>query len=204
MKPKDKANSETADLKRRAEDRLAESAKPATSPSRGDLARLKHELEVYQIELEIQNEELRQAKLELELRESRERVVRLRAPSGIGVWEWERGARNIYWSPECFDIFGVELCCPTVDTLMQLLQPEDAARVERAVGDVLNDGKARSIQFKIVRPNGEVTWVSASGEANKYDKDRMPLRLVGTVQDITKRMRADDDASPGPSTKPKR
>lgn len=187
MKPKLSPNSETANLRRRAKARLAKRAKPASSRSPSDRARLIHELEVYQVELEIQNEELRHARLELELRMSGERLALLRAPSDIGVWEWERGAKNIYWSPECFKSFGVDLCGPTVDTLVQLLQPEDVARVTRVVGQTLDDGKVRTVELRIVRANGKVTSISASGEANKYDKDGKPLRLVGTVQDITKR-----------------
>ena len=187
MKPKLQPNGETANLRRRANRRLAKRAKSAASRTPSDMGRLIHELEVYQVELEIQNEELRQARLELELRECRERLTQLRAPPNLGVWEWERGANDIYWSPECISIFGVDLCCPTVDALVQLLQPEDAVRVERMLTQVLDDGKVQSIELRIVRPNGKVTWISASAEANKYDKNRKPLRLVGTVHDVTKR-----------------
>jgi PAS domain S-box-containing protein len=56
-----------AELRRRAEERLREQ-RPATSraPSDADTQRLVHELQVHQIELEMQNEELQQARDEME------------------------------------------------------------------------------------------------------------------------------------------
>ena len=56
------------ELRRHAEERLqAKTAKLHPPRTDGDAQRLVHELEVHQIELEIQNEELRQAREELEV-----------------------------------------------------------------------------------------------------------------------------------------
>ncbi len=54
-------------LRRRAEERLKGAKKEtAPSPAEQDARRMVHELEVHQIELEMQNEELKQARAELE------------------------------------------------------------------------------------------------------------------------------------------
>ena len=52
-------------LRRRAEERLSERKRAERTPE-ADPRRLFHELEVHQIELEMQNEELREARVELE------------------------------------------------------------------------------------------------------------------------------------------
>lgn len=52
-------------LRRRAEERLRE-RKASERPQEVDLKRLLHELEVHQVELEMQNEELREARVEME------------------------------------------------------------------------------------------------------------------------------------------
>ena len=55
------------ELRRQAEERLLESKQKVTAPSTPEeLRRLVQELEVHQIELELQNEELQQARSELE------------------------------------------------------------------------------------------------------------------------------------------
>ncbi|MEI8333815.1 MAG: hypothetical protein WCH74_08170, partial [Chloroflexota bacterium] len=58
----DPSTSAAEDLRGRAEERLAEL--PAAWPVPGDLAAVVHELRVHQVELELQNEELRRAGLE--------------------------------------------------------------------------------------------------------------------------------------------
>jgi PAS domain S-box-containing protein len=63
------------DLRRRAEDRLKDDDLGAAGLSPEEAARLIHELRVHQIELEMQNEELRRAQTELE--ESRNRYADL-------------------------------------------------------------------------------------------------------------------------------
>ncbi len=72
MNIKSPAAGEPAQLRRRAEDRLRErpgNQRPtaAVPKSDADTKRLLHELQVHQLELEMQNAELRQARDELEL-----------------------------------------------------------------------------------------------------------------------------------------
>lgn len=64
---RDKDPSENdGELRRRAEKRLQAGRKEAADPTGVDTQRLLHELQVYQIELEMQNEELRQSREQLE------------------------------------------------------------------------------------------------------------------------------------------
>jgi len=133
-------------------------------------------------------------------RESEDRLKLALAASGMGVWEWERDTGNIYWSPEFFSIFGVDCFCPTLDTVAQLLHPEDAPRVRSIVRQALADGKEQSVECRIIRPNGQVAWISARGQV-QYDKAGKPLRLIGIAQDIAERKRAEQNACPEPENK---
>ncbi len=62
MKKKPKPATDTIDLRRRAERRLREqSAKAARTETQADGHHIHQELQIHQIELEMQNEELKQA-----------------------------------------------------------------------------------------------------------------------------------------------
>jgi PAS domain S-box-containing protein len=72
--PKDQ-NPDFGDLRRRAEEQLSAEASPAQEFSPAEAARMLHELRVHQIELEMQNEELRRA--QIQLAESRDQYASL-------------------------------------------------------------------------------------------------------------------------------
>jgi PAS domain-containing protein len=58
------------------------------------------------------------------------------------------------------------------------------------VRQALADGKEQSVEFRIMRPNGEVVWVLARGQV-QHGKAGKPLRLIGILQDITERKRVE-------------
>src|SRR5216117_2539185 len=71
-----------ARLRERAEALQRKLPQPASETSVGDVPSLVHELRIHQVELEMQNEELRQIQLELE--NSRDRFARLYDLSPVG------------------------------------------------------------------------------------------------------------------------
>ena len=66
MKKNHDQSADTAELRRRAEERLGEKSEAGDPGTAEDAARLVHELQVHQIELEMQNEELQQAHTQVE------------------------------------------------------------------------------------------------------------------------------------------
>jgi len=129
----------------------------------------------------------------LALREREAHLNLALATSSMGIWEWECNTGDIYWSPECAAIFGIDSICPAFESVAQLLHPEDAPRVRALVSQALAERKEQTVECRIVRPNGEVIWILARGRIH-LDKGGEPVRLIGIVQDITDRKRAEQNA----------
>src|SRR5476651_951176 len=66
MSSKNQPKRQSVDLRRRAEERVAKRFRTAVAKCAADVGKLNHELVVQQVELEIQNEDLRLARAELE------------------------------------------------------------------------------------------------------------------------------------------
>jgi PAS domain S-box-containing protein len=100
-----------------------------------------------------------------------------------GVAEWDERLRAMYG-------FGPDEPA-THEALMARVHPADRARVERAVLDATApDGPRRySAEFRIVRPDGEIRWISSTAFA-VFEHGRL-ARFVGTGRNVTERRRVE-------------
>ncbi len=127
---------------------------------------------------------------EAELREKEERLTLAMEASHMGVWTWELQTDIVEWSAECYRIHGVTEFAGTGNAVGALLYPEDAERVSKAMQEALQQRKRFEDEFRIVRPNGDVRWVSVLGQAS-YSSGGETLRMIGTILDITPRKLAE-------------
>ena len=98
-----------SELRQRAEAALAEKAGSASDVSLlspEDVKELIHELQVHQIELEMQNEELRRAQVALE--ESRDRYVDLYDYAPVGYFTLDKNALILEANLSGADLLGIE------------------------------------------------------------------------------------------------
>jgi two-component system CheB/CheR fusion protein len=118
------------------------------------------------------------------LRQSQERLNMALTASRMGVWEWDIRGESIFWSPECMRIYGVGDSRVTVAGFTALIHAEDADMVIGAARDALDRKVDYTVEYRIVRPDGETRWVSSLGRG-QYAGDGRARTLVGTTQDIT-------------------
>jgi PAS domain S-box-containing protein len=126
--------------------------------------------------------------------EASEERLRLALDAGsLGVWDWDIAANKLSWSERVYEIHGVDPAAFTarVEDFTQLIHPDDAARVSRAIDDALAGTTSYQIEFRIVRPTGETRWVFTSGRVVR-DESRGPIRMLGATMDITERKRAEE------------
>ena len=137
---------------------------------------------------------LRNARLFQALRESEEFLARAQAVARIGSWISAPGPTGMLsWSREVYRIFGVreDEFSGTVEEFFARVHPDDVEAVRRASDEAIAEGRAYTVDHRIVRPDGTVRWVHERADILRDEQGR-PTRMIGVVQDITDRRAAED------------
>ncbi len=107
----------------------------------------------------------------------------------IGIFEHGVDDREIWWNDVMYELVGREPATfrPTLASWLALIHPEDRDRVDASVGAVDPVGNSPIIQYRILRPDGQIRHLQTIGSSkvNPYDGVRTS---AGFVLDITARM----------------
>jgi PAS domain S-box-containing protein len=131
---------------------------------------------------------------ELALKESEIRLREAQRIAKLGSWDWDVVADKLYWSDQHFLTFGFEpqAFVPSYERFMTCIHPDDRDSCEKATRLSLEeDVPYENIEFRIVRPDGEIRHILCFGELTR-DEQGQPVRMVGTNFDITERRRAEE------------
>jgi PAS domain S-box-containing protein len=134
---------------------------------------------------------------ELGLRQTEQRLRIATRAAGIGIWEWDLANNTFICSPIALSIFGFPATDRiTFEELQDVIHPEDIAAVREESARALNPSmrSVKPYEYRIIRPDGGMRWISAHGEA-EFDgegPDARAIGYVGTFQDITDRRRVED------------
>jgi PAS domain S-box-containing protein len=123
---------------------------------------------------------------EQELKKSEARLELAQEVAGIGSWEIDHGTGRRYWSKQTYRICGVAIdeSPVTVTNRRDLVLPEDWHKWDAWHDAVISAHQPPSVEYRIVRPDGEIRVVSVEGKLI-HDEARGSFRTVGTLQDIT-------------------
>ncbi|QWV98053.1 PAS domain S-box protein [Geomonas nitrogeniifigens] len=126
------------------------------------------------------------------LRESRATLALAQRIARLGNWDWDLGSDTLEWSDEMYRIYDVDPASfvPTHELVLQAVHPEDREQVIRLVNDAIYNRRAYQLDYRIVLPNGSLRTLSARAEVT-YDAQGRPLHMLGTAQDITWRIEAE-------------
>ena len=128
------------------------------------------------------------------LRESEARLRKAQRAAGMGFLDWNLETDIIELSSEVIKMFGVEehKQWTTPEALEQVCHPDDKEQFRKSLGLAISGDKDYNIDHRIVRPDGEVRWVHAQAILRR-DEEGTPVRLLGTVVDITDRKRNEQE-----------
>jgi PAS domain S-box-containing protein len=111
----------------------------------------------------------------------------------VGSWSWDVQEDTLEWSDEVLRIFGLSRARfgGTYEAFLGRVHPDDRTMVSTAVSEGLTGG-GFGVEYRLIRPEGEVRFVRGFGEVTVGDRGE-PLRLIGTLHDVTDERRAEDD-----------
>src|SRR3712207_4118815 len=111
----------------------------------------------------------------------------------IGNWEHELRGGRTHWSDEMYRIFGFApgALTPSYKTFMLFVHPDDRVLVRAAIRNVLRGNTPEDLEYRIVRPDGDVRFVHTQYEVS-LDEAGRPAEFSGTVHDVTGRKRAEE------------
>lgn len=130
----------------------------------------------------------RQKRIEDDLRASRTSLANAQRIARIGDWEWDPAENTASWSEETFRIFGLQAECSEAspDAFFAIVHPDDRAKLQNALNAALSQHALFSIDHRILLPDGGERIVHSQAEV-LFGPNGNPLRVIGTVQDISER-----------------
>jgi len=118
--------------------------------------------------------------------------------SGDGVWDWNVASGEVLYSPRWLELLGFAPgeVGATMDEWKKRLHPEDA---EHVLADLQAHLDGRTITYsnehRMQCVDGSWKWMLERGMVTSRDPEQKPLRMIGTLSDISERKLAGAEIS---------
>ena len=132
-------------------------------------------------------------KVEDELRETNERYDYTTMVGKVGTWDWDIPGDALIWSDETFRLLGLPpgSIVPDYAFFLERVHPDDRGLVDANVKAAWYQKKPYSLDSRMIQAGGQEIVCHISGKV-EFAADDRPIRMLGTIQDITERKQAED------------
>jgi PAS domain S-box-containing protein len=124
---------------------------------------------------------------------ARERLQFALEAGRLGSWELDVESRSYDASELCKANYGrTPQQDFTFEDLVESIHPEDRPRMRAAIEAAIRTGAEYEIEYRIIKPGGEVRWVHARGRAAQKADHGGVRRMAGVSLDVTERKRGEE------------
>lgn len=99
--------------------------------------------------------------------EGEERLRLALEAAEMGYWEWHPQTNQVIWSEQTAMVFGLAAgeFKGNFEAFMEIVHPEDRAALQQEINHTIEQKTEYRPEYRIVRPGGEVRWLSSRGRA---------------------------------------
>ncbi|MFM2008046.1 MAG: hypothetical protein RLZZ09_3701, partial [Pseudomonadota bacterium] len=128
-----------------------------------------------------------------ELVDSEERFRLAMEATSDGLWDWNLATGEVFYSSGYPRMFGYEPeeWAPRVDVWLDLMHPDDRETILAREKELLASVGFFELEFRMRAKDGHYVWVLSRGKTIKRDADGQPVRVIGTIVDLTERKTAE-------------
>jgi len=130
--------------------------------------------------------ELELAEVSADLAATGARLELAFAAADLGSFDWDLISDELTWDDRLMAMFGYDATTfvPHIDSFSKRVHPGDRPWVSEALADVIAAGGDFAAEYRIVRLDGTMRWVSARGRVLRDELGRQ-VRFVGAAYDST-------------------
>ncbi|MBX3051962.1 MAG: PAS domain S-box protein [Caldilineaceae bacterium] len=127
---------------------------------------------------------------EAALAHSEEELHLALSASRVGTWNWNITTGDVTWSEQVGLLFGLPPgeSVGSFERYLSLIHPEDRPLVETAIQAAVAERSQMSVEHRVIWPDNSIHWLVGRGDL-ATGTDDSPVRMAGTVVDITDRKR---------------
>ena len=118
------------------------------------------------------------------LRQSEARLRLAQSASNSAVWDWDVRANTLFWSPEYYQLYGLDPTLePTYEGWLGCIYPDDREKASQQTLQALEESSDLRVEFRVMRSDG-IRWFAGIGQVLR-DEAEQPIRMIGIAIDIT-------------------
>ncbi|TKB70949.1 MAG: PAS domain S-box protein, partial [Nitrospira sp.] len=135
--------------------------------------------------------------VEQRLRESEEQFRLAMEVTSDGLWDWHLPTQQAYHSPSWVRMLGLEdhdIPLNNISDWRGRIHEEDRSRIDRVLDEHLSGETAGFwVEHRLRHRSGNWLWVLVRGKVVQRDDQGRPLRMMGTMIDITDRKAVEEE-----------
>ena len=121
------------------------------------------------------------------LRESEERLSLAASAAEAGLWIFDKDKGMVWSTQQLRELFRFDHDEEVgFERFLAVIHPDDRENVKKSILQSLKKREALRVEYRIVRPDGNIHWISSSGNSSP-DGPGFPERLMGVSIDVTSR-----------------